>query len=53
VHCTSVGTAAIFRFARPLCYQNLPQNLLPPELRDKNEMGIWRLVDNVLTKQDI
>jgi 2,5-dioxopentanoate dehydrogenase len=53
VHCTSVGTAAIFRFARPLCYQNLPQNLLPPELRDKNEMGIWRLVDNVLSKEDI
>jgi NADP-dependent aldehyde dehydrogenase len=31
---TSVGTAAIQRFARPVCYQDWPQTLLPPELRD-------------------
>lgn len=42
---TSVGTAAILRFARPVCYQNFPQELLPAELRDANERAIWRLVD--------
>jgi NADP-dependent aldehyde dehydrogenase len=42
---TSVGTAAILRFARPVCYQNFPQELLPAELRDENDRKIWRLVD--------
>lgn len=49
-HFTSVGTAAVLRFARPVCYQDFPQELLPPELRDANERGIWRLVDGRLTK---
>lgn len=31
---TSVGTLAIDRFLRPVCYQDMPQELLPPELRD-------------------
>src|SRR6185369_1917498 len=43
---TSVGTAAIKRFARPVCYQNFPQEALPVERRDENERGIWRLVNN-------
>ena len=30
---TSVGTAAIERFVRPLCYQDFPDALLPEELR--------------------
>jgi NADP-dependent aldehyde dehydrogenase len=30
---TSVGTLAIERFLRPVCYQDLPQELLPDELR--------------------
>jgi alpha-ketoglutaric semialdehyde dehydrogenase len=47
---TSVGTAAIERFARPLCWQNFPQEALPPELRDDNPRGIWRLVDGQLTR---
>jgi NADP-dependent aldehyde dehydrogenase len=46
---TSVGTAAINRFARPVAYQGFPQSLLPPELRDDNPRGIWRLVDGELT----
>ena len=46
---TSVGTAAIKRFARPVCYQNFPQMALPVELRDENERGIWRLVNNLWT----
>lgn len=31
---TSVGTEAIYRFARPVCYQGFPQDALPEELRD-------------------
>src|SRR5262249_49950898 len=31
---TSVGSLAIRRFLRPVCYQDLPPDLLPPELRD-------------------
>lgn len=48
---TSVGTAAILRFARPVCYQDFPQELLPAELRDDNPRQIWRLVDSELTQQ--
>ena len=29
---TSVGTAAIFRFLRPVCYQNMPDAILPEDL---------------------
>jgi len=47
---TSVGTAAINRFARPVAYQNFPQSLLPVELQDRNPRGIWRLVDGELRK---
>ncbi len=47
---TSVGTAAIHRFARPVCYQDFPQAALPEELRDGNPRGIWRLVDGAFTK---
>lgn len=48
---TSVGAAAIKRFARPVCYQNFPQDALPPELRDDNPRRLWRLVDNRWTKE--
>lgn len=47
---TSVGSAAIFRFLRPVCYQNLPQALLPDALRDDNPLGIWRRRDGALGK---
>ncbi|HEX7009842.1 MAG TPA: hypothetical protein VF184_07665, partial [Phycisphaeraceae bacterium] len=50
---TSVGTAAILRFARPVCYQNFPQHALPVELRDANERGIWRLVDGQWSRDAI
>lgn len=42
---TSVGTAAIERFARPVAYQGFPDAALPPELRDANPLGIRRLVN--------
>ena len=47
---TSVGSAAILRFARPIAYQNFPQAALPHELQNTNPGGIWRLVDGQRTK---
>jgi NADP-dependent aldehyde dehydrogenase len=46
---TSVGTAAIERFVRPVAFQDFPQALLPAELKDGNPRRIWRLVDGELT----
>jgi NADP-dependent aldehyde dehydrogenase len=45
VRFTSVGTAAMLRFARPVCYQGFPDALLPPELQRANPLGIQRLLD--------
>ncbi|MDR5905720.1 aldehyde dehydrogenase (NADP(+)) [Franzmannia qiaohouensis] len=42
---TSVGSAAIHRFLRPVCYQALPAGLLPEALKDGNPLGVSRLVD--------
>ncbi|MFE9830787.1 aldehyde dehydrogenase (NADP(+)) [Streptomyces halstedii] len=44
---TSVGTLAMRRFLRPVCYQNLPAGLLPPELSDRNPYGLPRRTDGV------
>jgi alpha-ketoglutaric semialdehyde dehydrogenase len=48
---SSVGTAAINRFLRPVAYQNLAQQLLPAMLRDGLEPAIWRRRDGALTRQ--
>jgi NADP-dependent aldehyde dehydrogenase len=37
---TSVGATSIRRFLRPVAFQNVPDALLPPELRDANPLGI-------------
>nr|WP_067293925.1 aldehyde dehydrogenase (NADP(+)) [Marinobacterium profundum] len=42
---TSVGSAAILRFLRPVCYQDLPAALLPAALQDSNPLGVRRLLD--------
>ncbi len=42
---TSVGAAAIERFLRPVAFQNFPQHLLPPELRDDNPGSVPQLVN--------
>jgi NADP-dependent aldehyde dehydrogenase len=42
---TSVGTNAIHRFTRSVCYQGFPDALLPPELQEANPLAIRRLVD--------
>ena len=47
---TSVGTAAIYRWARPVCYQNFPQAALPDELQDANPRKVWRRVEGKMTR---
>jgi len=42
---TSVGTLAIRRFLRPVCYQDFPPDLLPEALRDGNPLGLRRMID--------
>ncbi|TAN22255.1 MAG: aldehyde dehydrogenase (NADP(+)) [Acidobacteria bacterium] len=42
---SSVGTRAIVRFVRPVCYQDMPAFALPDELKDANPLRIWRLKD--------
>ncbi|MGH7959374.1 MAG: aldehyde dehydrogenase (NADP(+)) [Opitutaceae bacterium] len=53
VRFTSVGTAAINRFARPVCYQGLADDLLPPALQNANPLGILRLVNGTPTRDPI
>ncbi|MGA9980255.1 MAG: aldehyde dehydrogenase (NADP(+)) [Candidatus Sulfotelmatobacter sp.] len=48
---TSVGTRAIFRFTRPVCYQGFPDEALPQELKDANPLGIWRMVDGEMNRE--
>ena len=50
---TSVGTNAILRFVRPVCYQNYPAALLPPALRDENPLGIPRLINGERTAEPL
>ncbi len=49
-HFTSVGTAAIYRFTRPVCYQDFPDHFLPGELKNNNPLQIWRLVNGIRIK---
>ena len=46
---TSVGTLAIDRFLRPVCYQDFPQALLPEALRDGNPLDLPQMVDGIMT----
>ncbi|MCY1524710.1 Alpha-ketoglutaric semialdehyde dehydrogenase [compost metagenome] len=48
---TSVGTLAIARFLRPVCYQNYPDALLPDALKNANPLAIARLVDGATTRE--
>ena len=50
---TSVGADGIKRFARPIAFQNWSNDLLPDELKNENSLGIWRTVDNELTKEPV
>ncbi|MFJ1521414.1 aldehyde dehydrogenase (NADP(+)) [Acinetobacter sp. ABJ_C1_1] len=46
---TSVGASAIDRFLRPVCYQDVPENLLPEPLKASNPLKLIRLVDGNLS----
>jgi NADP-dependent aldehyde dehydrogenase len=50
---TSVGTAAIKRWARPLALQNFNDNMLPDALKNDNPLHILRLVNNVYTRDAV
>jgi NADP-dependent aldehyde dehydrogenase len=41
---------AIERFLRPVCYQDLPAELLPAAVKDDNPLGVWRLRDGELVR---
>ena len=45
---TSVGTLAMMRFLRPVCYQDVPDALLPAALQDANPWGLTRRVEGKL-----
>lgn len=47
---TSVGTAAIRRFVRPVAFQGFPGACLPAALQDGNPLNIWRLEDGEFIK---
>lgn len=44
---TSVGTTAVRRFQRPVAFQGMTEDLLPPALRDDNPWRLPRRVDGV------
>jgi len=45
---TSVGTLAMMRFLRPVCYQDVPDALLPAALQASNPLGLNRRIDGKL-----
>ena len=47
---TSVGTAAMERWVRPICFQDAPEAILPEELKDANPLGVLRMIDGVETR---
>lgn len=47
---TSVGTAAMDRFLRPVAYQDVPDPLLPPPLQEANPWTLPRRVDGSLPR---
>jgi alpha-ketoglutaric semialdehyde dehydrogenase len=50
---TSVGNDAIYRFVRPVCYQNAPDEFLPAELLNENPLNVLRCVNNEWTRDKI
>ncbi|MEM7144806.1 MAG: aldehyde dehydrogenase (NADP(+)) [Verrucomicrobiota bacterium] len=45
---TSIGTMSIYRFARPVAWQDAPESILPQELQEANPLGISRMVEGKL-----
>lgn len=50
---TSVGTRALARWARLICYQGFPDELLPAELRNANPTGLRRMLNGEETRGDV
>ena len=50
---TSVGSLAIDRFLRPVCFQNYPDSLLPDALKNANPLRIQRLVDGTPSRDSL
>jgi NADP-dependent aldehyde dehydrogenase len=50
---TSVGSKAIYRFVRPVCFQNFPDALVPEEVQAANPLGVLRLVDGVPSRDPV
>lgn len=50
---TSVGSLAIYRWARPVCYQDFPQSALPSALKDENPHGILRMVNGQYSREAV
>jgi alpha-ketoglutaric semialdehyde dehydrogenase len=52
-HFTSVGTEAIKRFLRPVCYQDCPPPFLPDALKDENPLRIMRKLNGTFTRDEV
>lgn len=50
---TSVGTAAVDRFLRPVAFQNAPDDALPGLLRDAATPGVLRRIDGHLSDRSV
>ena len=50
---TSVGTRALYRWTRLVCYQNFTDGLLPSELQNANPLGLLRMVNGEFTRSGI
>lgn len=50
---TSVGTAAIKRFLRPITYQSAPEEILPDALKSHNTGRILRYVNGEYTRESL
>jgi NADP-dependent aldehyde dehydrogenase len=50
---TSVGSTSIYRFTRPVCYQNFGDRFLPEALQNKNPLNIVRMINGGYTKNEV
>ncbi len=50
---TSVGSRAIYRFSRLVCFQSFPDAARPEELRDANPLGLLRMIDGAYTRDAV
>ena len=50
---TSVGSMAIQRFVRAVCFQSAPDGMLPDELKNSNPLAISRLVNGTRSTDPI